>query len=46
MGVSSMQVIEKLKENGVSSITVIDGNKDYPKENWLQRPNLQLRGFA
>ena len=24
---------------------VIDGNADYPKENWLQRPNLPLRGF-
>ena len=24
---------------------VIDCNADYPKENWLQRPNLPLKGF-
>jgi len=24
---------------------VIDGDKIYPKDNWLQRPNLKLKGF-
>ena len=34
------------KSRHAYTLHVIDGNKDYPKENWLQRPNLQLRGFA
>ncbi|MDC0226744.1 phytanoyl-CoA dioxygenase family protein, partial [Alphaproteobacteria bacterium] len=28
------------------TLHVIDGNKKYSKGNWLQRPNLQLRGFV
>ena len=27
------------------TLHVIDGNKKYPKQNWLQRPNLELKGF-
>jgi phytanoyl-CoA hydroxylase len=25
---------------------LIDGRADYPADNWLQRPDLPLRGFA
>jgi phytanoyl-CoA hydroxylase len=28
------------------SLHVIDGEADYPSDNWLQRPDLPLRGFA
>jgi len=27
------------------SLHIIDGNSVYPKENWLQRPTMPLRGF-
>ena len=27
------------------TLHVIDGNMHYPKSNWLQRPNLELKGF-
>ncbi len=27
------------------TVHVIDGTADYPADNWLQRPNLPLRGF-
>jgi len=33
------------KSRHAYTLHVIDGNKIYPKENWLQRPNLELRGF-
>ena len=33
------------KSRHAYTLHVIDGNKKYPKENWLQRPNLQLKGF-
>lgn len=28
------------------SLHLIDARADYPKDNWLQRPDLPLRGFA
>jgi phytanoyl-CoA hydroxylase len=28
------------------SLHLIDGRADYPNDNWLQRPDLPLRGFA
>lgn len=28
------------------ALHLIDGLADYPSDNWLQRPNLPLRGFA
>ena len=28
------------------TLHVIEGNSKYPKENWLQRPNLMLKGFV
>lgn len=28
------------------SLHMIDGRADYPADNWLQRPDLPLRGFA
>ena len=28
------------------ALHLIDGRADYPADNWLQRPNLPLRGFA
>ncbi|NQW49734.1 MAG: phytanoyl-CoA dioxygenase family protein [Rhodospirillales bacterium] len=28
------------------SLHLIDGRADYPTDNWLQRPDLPLRGFA
>jgi phytanoyl-CoA hydroxylase len=28
------------------SLHLIDGRAEYPADNWLQRPNLPLRGFA
>ncbi len=28
------------------SLHLIDGRADYPADNWLQRPDLPLRGFA
>jgi phytanoyl-CoA hydroxylase len=28
------------------SLHLIDGRADYPDDNWLQRPDLPLRGFA
>ena len=27
------------------TLHVIDGNNIYPRENWLQRPSLELKGF-
>ena len=34
------------KSRHAYTLHVIDGNKYYPKENWLQRPNLELKGFV
>ena len=38
---------ENISDNSRHAYTlhVIDGNKNYPKDNWLQRPNLELKGF-
>jgi len=33
------------KSRHAYTLHVIDGHKKYPKENWLQRPNLKLKGF-
>ena len=33
------------KSRHAYSLHIIDGNSVYPKENWLQRPSLQLKGF-
>ena len=33
------------KSRHAYSLHIIDGNSIYPKENWLQRPSLQLKGF-
>lgn len=33
------------KSRHAYTLHVIDGDKKYPKENWLQRPNLELKGF-
>ena len=33
------------KSRHAYALHVIDGDKKYPKENWLQRANLELRGF-
>jgi len=33
------------KSRHAYTLHVIDGNTEYPKENWLQRPNLELKGF-
>jgi phytanoyl-CoA hydroxylase len=33
------------KSRHAYTLHVIDGKKNYPKENWLQRPNLKLKGF-
>jgi len=33
------------KSRHAYTLHVIDGDKKYPKENWLQRANLELRGF-
>lgn len=33
------------KSRHAYTLHVIDGEKNYPKENWLQRPNLKLKGF-
>ena len=33
------------KSRQAYSLHIIDGNSVYPKENWLQRPSLQLKGF-
>ena len=33
------------KSRHAYSLHIIDGNSVYPKENWLQRPSLQLNGF-
>jgi len=33
------------KSRHAYTLHVIDGDKKYPKENWLQRENLELRGF-
>lgn len=33
------------KSRHAFTLHVIDGDKKYPNENWLQRPNLELRGF-
>lgn len=34
------------KSRHAYTLHVIDGNKLYPKENWLQRPDLELKGFV
>ena len=34
------------KSRHAYTLHVIDGHKQYPKENWLQRPNLKLKGFV
>ena len=33
------------KSRHAYTLHVIDGDKIYPKENWLQRPNIQMKGF-
>ena len=33
------------KSRHAYTLHIIDGKKQYPKENWLQRPNLELKGF-
>ena len=33
------------KSRHAYTLHVIDGDKNYPKNNWLQRPNLELKGF-
>jgi len=33
------------KSRHAYTLHVIDGDTEYPKENWLQRPNLELKGF-
>jgi len=33
------------KSRHAYTLHVIDGDKIYPKGNWLQRPNLKLKGF-
>jgi len=33
------------KSRHAYTLHVIDGKNNYPKENWLQRPNLELKGF-
>lgn len=33
------------KSRHAYTLHVIDSNNKYPKENWLQRPNLELKGF-
>ena len=33
------------KSRHAYSLHIIDGNSVYPKENWLQRPSLPLKGF-
>ena len=33
------------KSRHAYALHIIDGDKKYPKENWLQRPNLKLKGF-
>jgi len=33
------------KSRHAYTLHVIDGDKKYPKENWLQRSNLKLKGF-
>ena len=34
------------KSRHAYTLHVIDGNKSYPKENWLQRPDLEVKGFV
>ena len=33
------------KSRHAYSLHIIDGNSVYPKENWLQRPSMPLKGF-
>ena len=33
------------KSRHAYSLHIIDGNSVYPKENWLQRSSLPLKGF-
>ena len=33
------------KSRHAYTLHIIDGNSIYPKTNWLQRPNLPLKGF-
>ena len=33
------------KSRHAYTLHIIDGRADYPKENWLQRPKLPLKGF-
>jgi len=33
------------KSRHAYSLHIIDGNSKYPKENWLQRPSMPLKGF-
>ena len=33
------------KSRHAYTLHVVDGKKNYPKENWLQRPDLELKGF-
>ena len=33
------------KSRHAYTLHIVDGKKKYPKENWLQRPNLELKGF-
>ena len=34
------------KSRHAYTLHIIDGNKNYSKGNWLQRPNLELKGFV
>ena len=34
------------KSRHAYTLHVIDGSKSYPKENWLQRPDLEVKGFV
>jgi phytanoyl-CoA hydroxylase len=34
------------KSRHAYTLHIIDGNSNYPKENWLQRENLELNGFV
>ena len=33
------------KSRHAYTLHIVDGDKSYPKTNWLQRPNLELKGF-
>ena len=37
---------KSLKSRHAYATHIIDGSALYPDTNWLQRPNLQLKGFV